>query len=237
MLRVLVVDDHPIVRLCVRSLIEAHSGWSVCGEAGDGIAGLEAAAQEAPDVVVLDVGLPMLNGIALMRQLRQDRANAKVLLFTAHDDDETISSGLAAGARGFVCKSDVADALEPAIEALAAGRTYFSGRVAEVMLDALSHPRTRSPLEEFTPRELQVAQLMAEAQSNKRIARELGVSLKTVETHRAAVMAKSRCSNIAAFTNFACKHRLVEIRGLRLSDEDNCNEIVQPCPRRFGRGI
>lgn len=217
MLRILVVDDHPIVRSYVRNLIEAHSEWTVCGEAADGVAGLGAALREAPDVLVLDVGLPRLNGIALMRQLRSERSRTSVLLFTGYDDEETISAGLAGGARGFLCKSEAVGGLAPAIEALAAGRTYFSPRVTEVMLGALHHPRLRSPLEEFTPRELQVAQLMAEARSNKQIARDLGITVKTVETHRSAVMTKSHCNNLAAFTSFACKHKLIEAHGSRLS--------------------
>lgn len=217
MLRILVVDDHPIIRSCVRNLIEARAEWVVCGEAADGVAGLEATLRETPDVVVLDIGLPLLNGIALMRQLRLERSKTRVLLFTGYDDDETISAGLAGGARGFLCKSEAVDGLEPAVEALAAGRTYFSPRVTEVMLGALHHPRTPSPLERFTPRELQVAQLMAEARSNKQIARDLGITVKTVETHRSAVMTKSHCNNLAAFTNFACKHKLIEAHGSRLS--------------------
>lgn len=121
MLRILVVDDHPITRLCLRHLVEAHFGWTVCGEAADGATGLESALKEDPDVIVLDVGLPVLNGIALLRRLRRTRANANVLLFTAHDDTETINAGLAAGARGFICKGEPAEALEAAIEALADG--------------------------------------------------------------------------------------------------------------------
>ncbi|CAN7623168.1 response regulator transcription factor [Phenylobacterium sp. LjRoot219] len=122
---------------------------------------------DAPHVVVLEVGLPLLNGIAVTRQLRRQRPQTSVLMFTAHDDDESINAGLAAGARGFVLKSDAADVLEPAISALGAGRTYFSACVTELLLAPWS-ARAPAPLEQW---ELQVAQLMAEACSSKQIAR------------------------------------------------------------------
>lgn len=210
MLRVLIVDDHPIVRLCVRHLIEAHPGWEVCGEAWDGPSALAAALAESPDVAIIDVGLPILNGLALTRQLKRDRPATRVLLFTAHDEDETVSAGLSAGARGFLLKSDAAEHLEPAVAALGAGRTYFSSYVADLLLHALDAPLRRSPIECFTPRELQVAQLIAEARSNKEMARDLGISLKTIETHRSAIMRKSAARNAAEFTRFALKNNLIE---------------------------
>ncbi|CAN7643606.1 response regulator transcription factor [Phenylobacterium sp. LjRoot219] len=212
MLRILVVDDHPIVRVGIRNLIGTRSEWAVCGEADDGVAGLEAALNNAPDIVVLEVGLPLLNGIAVTRQLKRQRPETSVLMFTAYEDDESINAGLAAGARGFVLKSDTADDLEPAISALGAGRTYFSARVTELLMDAMQRPRARSPLEQFTPRELQVAQLMAESCSNKQISRALGITLKTVETHRSSLMNKSGCHRIGEFTRFACRYKLISAR-------------------------
>ena len=131
MLRILIADDHEIVRKGVRDVIEAHPGWQVCAEASDGQQVLELVQKEKPDIAVLDVSLPSLNGVALTRLLRKECPNVRVLLFTMHDDDETMSSGLAAGARGYVLKSDSESHLEAAISALGANRPYFSSLVSE----------------------------------------------------------------------------------------------------------
>lgn len=210
MLRILIADDHEIVRKGVRDLIEAHPGWEVCGEAADGQAALEIALREKPDIAVLDVALPVLNGVALTRRLKQECPGASVLLFTMHDDDETVSSGLAAGARGYVLKTDSERYLEAAISALGANRPYFSAFVSELLLDAAINDRKRSRLESFTIRELEVAQLIAEGNSNKQIARNLEISIKTVESHRSAAMRKAGARTAAEFVRFAIKHNLIQ---------------------------
>ena len=210
MLRILIADDHEIVRKGVRDVIEAHPGWEVCGEAADGQQALEIALREKPDVAVLDVSLPLLNGVALTRRLRKDCPATGVLLFTMHDDDETVSGALAAGARGYVLKTDSEQHLEAAISALGANRPYFSSLVSELLLDAAMNERKRSRLESFTIRELEVAQLIAEGNSNKQIARLLGISIKTVESHRAAAMRKAGVRTAAEFVRFAIKHNLIQ---------------------------
>lgn len=210
MLRILIADDHEIVRKGVRDLIEAHPGWEVCGEAADGQVALEIALREKPDIAVLDVSLPVLNGVALTRRLKQETPATNVLLFTMHDDDETVSGGLAAGARGYVLKTDSERYLEAAISALGANRPYFSAFVSELLLDAAIHDRKRSRLESFTIRELEVAQLIAEGNSNKQIARNLEISIKTVESHRSAAMRKAGARTAAEFVRFAIKHNLIQ---------------------------
>ncbi|HKR88163.1 MAG TPA: response regulator transcription factor [Phenylobacterium sp.] len=210
MLRILIADDHEIVRKGVRDLIEAHPGWEVCGEAADGQTALEIALREKPEIAVLDVALPVLNGVALTRRLKQESPNTSVLLFTMHDDDETVSSGLAAGARGYVLKTDSERYLEAAISALGANRPYFSSFVSELLLDAAINDRKRSRLESFTIRELEVAQLIAEGNSNKQIARNLEISIKTVESHRSAAMRKAGARTAAEFVRFAIKHNLIQ---------------------------
>jgi DNA-binding NarL/FixJ family response regulator len=210
MLRILIADDHEIVRKGVRDLIEAHPGWEVCGEAADGQTALETALREKPDIAVLDVALPVLNGVALTRRLKQESPATSVLLFTMHDDDETVSSGLAAGARGYVLKTDSERYLEAAISALGANRPYFSAFVSELLLDAAINDRKRSRLESFTIRELEVAQLIAEGNSNKQIARNLEISIKTVESHRSAAMRKAGARTAAEFVRFAIKHNLIQ---------------------------
>jgi DNA-binding NarL/FixJ family response regulator len=210
MLRILIADDHDIVRKGVRDLIEAHPGWEVCGEAGDGQAALELAVEQSPDVAILDVALPTLNGVAVTRRLKQERPATNVLLFTMCDDDETVTGGLAAGARGYVLKTDSERYLEAAISALGANRPYFSSFVSEFLLQAAMNDRKRSRLESFTTRELEVAQLIAEGHSNKQIARQLAISIKTVESHRSAAMRKAGARSAAEFVRFAIKHNLIQ---------------------------
>ncbi len=210
MLRILIADDHEIVRRGVRQIVEAHPGWEVCGEAADGQSALNMAIQEKPDVVVLDVSLPVMNGIAVTRRLRQDAPQTKVLLFTMHDDDETVSAGLSAGARGYLLKMENEQLLEAAISALGANRPYFSSVVSELLLDAAVHDRRKSRLESFTNRELEVAQLISEGNSNKHIARLLSLSVKTVESHRAAAMRKAGVHTTAEFVRFAIKQKLIQ---------------------------
>lgn len=210
MLRIFIADDHEIVRRGVRQIVEAHPGWEVCGEAADGQSALNMAIQEKPDVMVLDVSLPVMNGIAVTRRLRQDAPQTKVLLFTMHDDDETVSAGLSAGARGYLLKMENEQLLETAISALGANRPYFSSVVSELLLDAAVHDRRKSRLESFTNRELEVAQLISEGNSNKHIARLLTLSVKTVESHRAAAMRKAGVHTTAEFVRFAIKQKLIQ---------------------------
>lgn len=210
MLRVLIADDHELIRRGVRDVVESHAGWTVCGEACDGQAALDLAFQEKPDVMVLDVSLPTINGLGVTRRLRQDLPNTAVLLYTMHDEDETISGGLAAGARGYLLKTDSAQNLENAISSLGARRTYFSSTVSEFLLDAAVNDRKKSRLESFTMRELEVAQLIAEGNSNKQIARKLSRSIKTVESHRAAAMRKAGVRSAAEFVRFAIKQNLIQ---------------------------
>ena len=210
MLRILIADDHEIVRKGVRDTIEDHPGWEVCAEAADGQEALNLALREKPDIAVLDVSLPIINGVALTRRLHKEAPNIRILLFTMHDDDETVSTGLAAGARGYVLKSDSESHLEAAISALGANRLYFSSPVSELLLDAALNERKRSRLETFTMRELEVAQLIAEGNANKQIARHLNISVKTVESHRAAAMRKAGVRSAAEFVRFAIKQNLIQ---------------------------
>ncbi|MFZ4164461.1 response regulator [Brevundimonas sp. NPDC058933] len=210
MLRVLIADDHEIVRRGVRDVVESHLGWEVCAEASQGDQVLELAKELRPHVIVLDVSLPGLNGVSVTRQVRTLLPATEVLLFTMHDDDETISGGLAAGARGYILKSEGERQLLAAISALGAHRPYFSPAVSEMLLDAALHDRKKSRLESFTLRELEVGQLIAEGGSNKQIARQLDISIKTVESHRAAAMRKAGVRTAAEFVRFAIKHHLIE---------------------------
>ena len=210
MLRILIADDHQIVRRGVRDIVEAHPGWEICGETATGSEVVDLVLAHQAHVAVLDVSMPGLNGITVARQLKQRSPTTEVLLFTMHDDDETISGGLAAGARGYLLKSDSHNHLVAAISALGAHRPYFSSVVSELLLDAAVNDRKKSRMESFTVRELEVVQLIAEGESNKLIARRLNISIKTVESHRASAMRKAGVRTAAEFVRFAIKHNLIQ---------------------------
>jgi len=210
MLRILIADDHEIVRRGVRDIVEAQPGWEICGETAAGTEVVDMALEHKAHVAVLDVSMPGLNGITVARQLKQRSPATEVLLFTMHDDDETISGGLAAGARGYLLKTDGDSQLVAAISALGAHRPYFSPVVSELLLDAATHDRKKSRMESFTVRELEVAQLIAEGESNKQIARGLQISIKTVESHRASAMRKAGVRTAAEFVRFAIKHNIIQ---------------------------
>jgi DNA-binding NarL/FixJ family response regulator len=207
-LRVIVADVYEVVRLGVKSLIQSHPGWELSGEASDGREALELVLRERPDVAVLEVSLPRMSGVALAHRLRQEAPATSVLLYTTREDDETISGGLEAGARGYVLKADSTQYLEAAISALAARKLYFSPRVSELLLEAAMNGHKGARRNVFTTREREVAQLMAEGHGNKQIARALAISIKTVESHRASAMRKAGTRSAAEFVRFAIKHNL-----------------------------
>ena len=209
LLRILLADDHEVVRRGVRDIIETNPAWTVVGEAADGETAYQLALSERPDVAVLDISLPQINGLTLTRRLKQDAPDIGILLFTMRDDDEAVNEGIAAGARGYILKTDTEQHLSAAISAIGARRPYFSPYVSEILLEALTQDRKRSRLQSFTVRELEVAQLIAEGASNKMIARSLNISIKTVESHRAAAMRKAGARSAAAFVRFAIKQNLI----------------------------
>lgn len=209
MLRVLIADDHHATRRGVRSVVEDHPGWEVCGEASDGQGALALALRERPDVLVLDIQMPTTDGVMVTRRLRDEAPSVSVLLFTMKDDDDTIHLGLEAGARGYVLKSEGAMYLELAISALSARRTYFGPAVTDLLLES-AHNDLRGPrAASFTKRELQVAELVADGKSNKDIARLLQRSVKTIESHRTAAMRKAGARNAGELVRFAIKHHLI----------------------------
>ena len=196
MTRILIADDHEVVRSGLRSILETHPDWEVVAEAADGKEAVAKAVDTRPDVAVVDYALPLVNGIEVTRHLRRRLPRTEVLIFTMHDSEALIDELLRAGARGFLLKTDAARHLLEAIETLAAHKSFFTYRVSETLLKSfLRSSRSQSIL---TPREREIVQLIAEGHSNKQIASILNLSLKTVETHRAAVMRKLNLSSSAA---------------------------------------
>ena len=210
MLRVQIVDRYEIVRRGIRRMVELHPGWVVCGEASDGRDGLEFALDQRPDVVVLEVAVPGMNGLLVTRRLAQDAPGVNVLIFADQDDHETVRAALAAGARGYVLKTDSVRDLQLAIGALGARKSFFTSSVSELLLGVAMKGRRNSFLEGLTPRELEVGQLIAEGNGNKRIARLLNISIKTVESHRAAAMRKAGSRTASEFVRYAIKQHLIQ---------------------------
>jgi DNA-binding NarL/FixJ family response regulator len=207
--RILIADEHPIVRRGIRGVIETRSGWSVCGEAEDASAAIELALRERPDVAVIDFPLSRQNGLCVTTRLKASLPNTEVLFFTMRDDHPAVASALAAGARGYLLKSEAAAYLIPAISAVAAHRAFFSPIVSEMLLDTTMARKGKPAAESFTARELEVMQWVCEGESNSQIAKRLGVSVKTIESHRAAAMRKAGVHAVGELVRFAMKNRLV----------------------------
>lgn len=192
MLRILIADGHEIVRRGLRSIVEAHSGWAVVGEAADGPAAVAIAVRETPDIAIVDASLPVLDGVATSERMRREAPKVKVLLLASPGDD-AIDRAIAAGAFGYVPKTADERYLEAAISALGADGS----------------PELDPSPPGFTVRELEVVRLIAEGQSNKQIARRLGIGVKTVESHRAAAMRKAGVHTAVELVRFALKRSLV----------------------------
>lgn len=214
MLRILVADDHEVARKGIRSLLESHPGWEVCAEARDGREAVEYAGTMKPDIFLLDVGMPNLNGLDAARQILAIFPDARILIVTIHDSEQVVREVLAAGARGFLLKSDAGRDLVAAVEALQQRRTYFTPKVAQMMLDGYLRPHTESdPANQcvLTPREREVIQLVAEGKTTKEIATTLSLSVKTAETHRTNLMRKLDLHSVADLTLYAVRNGIVQI--------------------------
>jgi DNA-binding NarL/FixJ family response regulator len=217
-LRILLADDHEIVRRGLCALLQKHEGWEVCGEASDGREAVEMAKRLKPDVVIVDIGMPHLNGLDTTRQLLQHDPNFKVIILTINDSDQIIREALDAGARGFVLKNDAARDLVSAVEALQSKRMFFTPRVNDLVLAGFlekghSASRNEPPnLPTLTAREREVTQLLAEGKSSKEVATVLNLSTKTVETHRSNIMRKLSLHSIRDLVVYAIKNNIIQIQ-------------------------
>lgn len=213
-LRILIADDHEVARRGIRSLMEGHPGWEICGEAKDGREAVELGAALRPDIFLLDIGMPNLNGLDAARQILALYPDARILILTIHDSEQVVREVLAAGARGFLLKSDAGRDLVAAVEALQQRRTFFTPRVAQMMLDGYLRPQTEHDSGNqtvLTPREREVIQLVAEGKTTKEIATTLNLSVKTAETHRTNLMRKLDLHSVADLTLYAVRNGIVQI--------------------------
>jgi DNA-binding NarL/FixJ family response regulator len=214
--RIFIADDHEVVRKGLCALLTAQPDWEVCGEAADGREAVEKAEQLKPDVVILDIGMPSLNGLEATRQILKSNPHAKILVLTLHDSDQVVREVLNAGARGFLLKSDAARDLVAAVEALRRDKTYFTSKVAAMVLEGyLKAGTAESPISvsrnRLTPREREVVQLLAEGKSTKEVAVALGLSVKTAETHRSNIMRKLQLHSVSDLVLYAVRNNIVHV--------------------------
>ncbi len=214
MTRILLADDHDVLRLGLRELLLQQSGWEICGEATTGRQAVDMAIKLQPNVVILDVTMPQLNGLDATRQIRKAAPTVEVLIFTMHESEQLIRDVLAAGARGYLLKSDAPRHIIAAVEALAQHKPFFTWKASETMLESFllnaSAGESGASADPLTAREREIIQLLAEGNSSKKIATLLAISVKTVETHRAAIMRKLDMHSIVDIVHFAIRNNLVK---------------------------
>jgi DNA-binding NarL/FixJ family response regulator len=212
--RILVADDHEIVRCGVRGLLESN-GYEVVAEASNGNEAVERAVALDPDIAIIDITMPRLNGIEAARRLRQLAPRTEVLILSMHQSEQLVREVLEAGARGYMLKADAAKHLTRAVEALALHRPYFTAEVSQRLLDAYlaraeAKHAERQPGGELTPREREIVQLLAEGKSNKETATLLNLSVKTVETHRSNLMRKLGLHGLSDLIHYALRNNLID---------------------------
>jgi DNA-binding NarL/FixJ family response regulator len=207
--RVILADDHAIVRQGIKSLLE-REGLQVLAEASDGREALNHAEKLSPDIVIMDIGMPTLNGMEAARELARTCPKVKPILLTQHDEPQYVSAALKAGVKGYVLKNQLSSDLIHAIQQVMRGHVYLSPGISASVMAAI-HSKNEIPTDPLTSRERQVLQLIAEGKSTKDVAALLGVSVKTAESHRSRLMQKLDIHETATLVRYAVKHGLVQI--------------------------
>jgi DNA-binding NarL/FixJ family response regulator len=212
-LRILVADDHELVRRGIRGLLRARRGWTVVGEALNGREAVEKASSLKPDLAILDISMPDLDGLQATRQIREEVPTTKVIVLTMHDSDQMVRRVLDAGALGYVLKSDLATQLVKAVKQVSAGKQFLTPRISDMVLkgflktgnqvDKTGHSQAGP-----TPREIEVIRLLAEGKANKEIAVKLGITVRTVETHRAKIMLRLGLHSLTELIHYAIRHKI-----------------------------
>jgi DNA-binding NarL/FixJ family response regulator len=207
-IRVVLADDHTLVRQGLKSLLE-REGIQVVGEAQDGQEVMQLAAKHSPDVAVLDISMPILNGLDAARELKRSAPKTKTILLTRHDEDEYLIEALRAGVKGYVLKNQAASDLVHAIQLVCRGQVYLSPGMSSVVVDAYLS-KTDLPVDPLSSREREVLQLIAEGKSTKDIASLLGISVKTADSHRSRLMRKLDIHEVASLVRYAVRKGLVQ---------------------------
>ena len=214
MIHVLIAEDHLMVRAGIRALLEKAGDIHVVAEASNGQEAVELVEKHVPDVLIMDIMMPRLNGIQAAENIRKLKLSTRILLLSMYSDEGLIYQALQSGVKGYVLKTSVSDELLWAVRAVAEGKTYLSSQVSEIMVENAVNPRPHGqehdPLSNISPREKEILQLIAEEHTSSEIARLLFISEKTVEKHRASLMEKLNVRNLAGLVRIAVKYRLVD---------------------------
>jgi DNA-binding NarL/FixJ family response regulator len=207
--RILLADDHEIVRRGLRSILGTRPDWEICGEAADGREAVDEAKRLLPDLVIMDIGMPVLNGLGATRQIIRELPGTEVLILTMHQSEQIVWEVLDAGARGFVLKSDAGSDLVAAAEALLEHKLSLTGKISELLLRAYLSQAPRPEESELTVREQETLELLAEGKSNKGIAEALHISVKTAEAHRSRLMKKLNLRNMGELMRYAVRKGII----------------------------
>lgn len=217
-LRIVVADDHELVRRGIRALLEAQKGWKVAGEARGGREAIEMVKKVKPDIAIVDITMPDMDGLEVTRRIRDFARQTQILILTMHESDQMVRRVLEMGARGYVLKSDMAAHLVQAVKDLASGKVSLTPKVSAIVLEGfLKGGESKQPENSHvrpTPREIEIIRLLAEGKSNKEIAAELGITLRTVETHRAHIMMKMGLHSLPELIHYAIRDKIITTQDL-----------------------
>lgn len=212
-IRILIADDHDVLRAGIRLLLEGEPGWEVCGEAANGREAIAQARKLRPDIAIIDINMPELNGLDAAREIKRLVPKTELLIFTGDENDALIRDVFAAGALSYILKNQAMEHLVAAVRAAAAHKPFFTSQVSEVLFARFLHAKTderEGGEERLTRREREIVQLIAEGASNKEVAQKLGVSLRTVETHRANIFRKLNLGSVADLVRYAIRNKIIQ---------------------------
>ncbi|HXW57107.1 MAG TPA: response regulator transcription factor [Candidatus Cybelea sp.] len=215
-LQILVADDHDLMRRGLRSVLETQPGWQVCAEAHTGSEAVRMAEKLKPNVAILDISMPEMNGLEAAKEIRQASSDTEILVLSMHYSDQLIRDIVDAGIRGYVVKTDSDRDLVVAVKALANHRPFFTSHATELMLNSMRDPRGSVPdssadmKERLTPREREIVQLISQGRNSRDVATQLGISVKTAETHRANIMRKLQVHTVSELVRYALRNKIIE---------------------------
>jgi two-component system response regulator NreC len=214
-LRILIADDHDVMRQGTQAVIEREPGWEVCGIAATGREALAKAIELKPDIVIMDMTMPEMNGLDAAVQIKRRVPNTEILMYTAHETENLVREVFEAGVKSFICKSEAHTYLMDAIRSLSKHQPFFTSKVSEILFSNMlnraegNRGATESG-QRLSPREREIVQLLAEGKSNKQVADALGISVRTAETHRASILRKLKVGSVADLVRYAIRNKIIQ---------------------------